>query len=314
MGARSSDPRRVDASTEIPAYFLYGNPLGTADERIVHIEPIASRSKLHHWEAKPHRHSDMYQILLLEAGSVVAAIDTRSADLRAPAAFIAPPGSVHSFQFRQDAGGLAITFGAGLIRRLASTTPAILDTLHRPWLCALDRAALKATDLKHLARILAKEFSRSPSGRGLALYGLLTALLCNLVRLLPSEKADNRIIAHGEQEIVTRFRQMLESSYRQHVGISSYARKLGVSEALLRRACRAVVGQSPVLIVHQRLLVEAERHLRFTPMTIKQIASSLGFNDPAYFTRFFTQYMRVSPRTFRDGLGSLIGIHAHDRK
>lgn len=304
MRARSSGSRRVDASAEIPAYFLYGNPMGTTDERIVHIEPIASRSKLTHWEVKPHRHSDMYQILLLEAGSVVAAIDTRGADLRAPAAFVAPPGSVHSFQFRHDASGLAITFGAGLVRRLASTTPAMLDILHRPWLCALDRAALRATDLKHLARILANEFSRSPSGRGLALYGLLTALLCNLVRLLPNANAENRVIAHGDQEIVTRFREMIESSYREHLGISSYARKLGVSEPLLRRACRAVVGQSPALIVHQRLLVEAERHLRFTPMTIKQIASSLGFNDPAYFSRFFTQYMRVSPRTFRDGLNA----------
>ena len=300
MRAKPSNRRPVTGSTEIPAFFLYGEPLRATDERTVHVETIASRSKLHQWNIKPHRHRDLHQILLLQRGGVVAAIDAHAAELRAPAALIVPPGSVHSFQFRQDTAGFVISFGADLARELAGAAPAILDFLGRPALCALDRAALRATDLEQLAHMLLREFSRSASGRDVVMHGLLSALLPNLLRLTHSELGTESI-STGEREIVARYRQLIEDSYRQHLEISAYARKLGTSETLLRRACRAVAGQSPVAIVHQRLLVEAERQLRYTSMTINQIAYFLGFDDPAYFSRFFTQRRRVSPKAFREG-------------
>jgi AraC-like DNA-binding protein len=53
--------------------------------------------------------------------------------------------------------------------------------------------------------------------------------------------------------------------------------------------------------VHLRVLVEAERQLRYTTMSITQIAYHLGFDDPAYFSRFFTRQVGVSPRAFRGG-------------
>jgi AraC family transcriptional activator of pobA len=35
-------------------------------------------------------------------------------------------------------------------------------------------------------------------------------------------------------------------------------------------------------------------------MSVSQIAYHLGFDDPAYFCRFFASRMQVSPREFRD--------------
>ncbi len=299
MSAIASNRRSAKASAEIPAFFLYGEPLRNADERTVHIETIASRSRLHQWNIKPHRHHEMHQLLLLQGGGVAAAIDATRVALRAPAALIVPPGSVHSFQFKQGTPGFVISFGADLARELAASTPALLDFLQRPALCSLERGALKATDLEALAHMLLREFSRSAPGRDVALQGLLAALLANLLRLTNHATAGQEPIASAAREIVARYRQLLEASYRQHLEISSYARALGISEAQLRRACRAVAGQSPVAIFHQRLLVEAERQLRYTSMTINQIAYFLGFDDPAYFSRFFTQRMRVAPKAFR---------------
>ena len=302
MSSTASSRRAATASAAVPAFFLYGEPLRNADERTIHIETIASRSRLHQWAIKPHRHRDMHQILLLQSGGVAAAVDALNAELRAPAALIVPPGSVHSFRFKPDTGGFVISFGADLARDLAGTMPVLLDFLQQPALRLLDRIALRATDLEPLARMLLREFSRSASGRDAALHGLLAALLANLLRLTHNASTGHENIPGGEREIVARYRQLLEASYCQHLEISWYARQLGVSAAMLRRACRTVAGQSPVEVIHQRLLVEAERQLRYTSMTINQIAYFLGFDDPAYFSRFFTQRMRVSPKAFRDEL------------
>lgn len=59
-------------------------------------------------------------------------------------------------------------------------------------------------------------------------------------------------------------------------------------------------------LLHQRLLVEAERQLRYTSMPIAQVAYHLGFEDPAYFSRFFSRRMRISPRGFRERAGATL--------
>jgi AraC family transcriptional activator of pobA len=50
--------------------------------------------------------------------------------------------------------------------------------------------------------------------------------------------------------------------------------------------------------------IEADRQLRYTPMSVAQIAYHPGFDDPAYFSRFFTRRMQQSPRAFRARGGS----------
>jgi AraC family transcriptional activator of pobA len=299
MTASRTAQRAANGSVAIPAFFLYGEPLRTSDERTVHVETIATRSSLHEWKIRPHRHRDLHQALFLRRGSVAAAIDDLSIELRAPAVLIVPPGSVHSFRFQEGTMGLVISFGVDLARELAATTQGLMDFLERPAACPLDRSAIAATDLGRLAEMLLREFSRSAQGRDIALSGLLAAVLANLLRLTRNVATDGAGAVMREREIVARYRQLIEHRYREHAAISTYARELGTSETRLRKACLAVAGQSPVEIVHQRLLVEAERQLRYTSMSVTQVAYYLGFDDPAYFSRFFTRAMRTSPRSFR---------------
>jgi AraC family transcriptional activator of pobA len=52
-------------------------------------------------------------------------------------------------------------------------------------------------------------------------------------------------------------------------------------------------------LIHARILLEAKRQLHYTDSAVKEIATSLGIDDAAYFTRFFTRRVGVSPREFR---------------
>jgi len=162
----------------------------------------------------------------------------------------------------------------------------------------LPRAALRETDLQPLAQMLLREFGRSAAGRRAALRGLLGALLANIQRLL-HEPADASAVGSRDQELIARFREQVERSFREHVAVAEYAARLQTTETTLRRACYAAAGQSPIDLIHLRLLIEAERQLRYTSMSVTQVAYYLGFEDPAYFSRFFTRSMGVSPRAFR---------------
>ena len=48
-----------------------------------------------------------------------------------------------------------------------------------------------------------------------------------------------------------------------------------------------------------RIILEAKRQLIYSDDSVKEIAFDLGFNDPAYFTRFFTKATTFSPLNFK---------------
>jgi AraC family transcriptional activator of pobA len=290
---------RIANTGAIPAFFLYGEPLRPPDERLIHVETIAARSRLHDWNIRPHRHRDLHQVLFIRRGRVKLSIDDTTTQLRAPAVVVVPPGSVHAFVFEAGTVGVVISFAPRVFADLLAARSAVVDLLERPTAVALEPASLRATDLPVLGEMLLREFARSAPGRHVALKGLLGALLANLLRLVHDPHEATSGATGLERELVAHFRRLVESHYRTHASVSMYSEQLGVSQARLRRACLSVAGQSPVELVHLRLLVEAERQLRYTSMSIAQVAYHLGFEDPAYFSRFFTRRMRKSPRAFR---------------
>ena len=301
---RPSNPRtgRSVGVAPVPAFFLYGEPLQPPDERLVHVETIASRSQQHNWDIRPHRHRDLHQVLLTQRGQVETRVDEFAESLRAPAIAVIPPGVVHSFRFQPGTIGLVCSFAPGLVPELESGSSNIAHCLGRPAVLALDRASVNATDLEMLGDMLLREFGRSATGRHVALRGLVAAMLANVLRLTRLSEMDvpgGAGFAAPECELVARFRRLVELRYREHLGLAAYAAELGVSQARLRRVCISVADQSPAELVHLRLLVEAERQLRYTSLSIAQIGYHLGFQDPAYFSRFFSSRLRQSPREFR---------------
>jgi AraC family transcriptional activator of pobA len=59
------------------------------------------------------------------------------------------------------------------------------------------------------------------------------------------------------------------------------------------------VGKAPQSLLHDRLMLEAKRNLLYTTLPVSTIAFDLGFNDPAYFSRFFANREGMSPAAYR---------------
>jgi AraC family transcriptional activator of pobA len=297
MRRSTTRPTKPNAHS-IPAYLLYGESLDVPAERLIHVEALADRSALHDWRIRPHRHSDLHQLFLLRDGAVAARLDGHQFHFPAPATITIPPGVVHSFEFEPSTTGLVISFAVGLLHDLAGADSDLLQLLEQPAVGPFEASTLEHTDLWTLGEMLLREFGRSAHGRQGALRGLLAALLANLKRLSVSARPPGTQPA-ATRELVARFRERIEIRLRHHDALSEYAEALGISDIRLRRACLAVSGRTPAELVQRRLQLEAERQLRYTSMTISQVAYHLGFEDPAYFSRFFSRHCGMSPREFR---------------
>jgi AraC family transcriptional activator of pobA len=67
----------------------------------------------------------------------------------------------------------------------------------------------------------------------------------------------------------------------------------------LGRICREEISSSPLAMINEHLVREAQRDLVYSSMSVKQIAHGLGFADIAYFSRYFRKQTGVTPTQFQ---------------
>ena len=85
--------------TPIPTYKLYGyGNVWTAPD-LMYCETIAAQKKLHNWHVKPHKHTDLFQILYLKSGRAEVHLDGTSQAMGAGQMVLIPQMVVHGFQF-----------------------------------------------------------------------------------------------------------------------------------------------------------------------------------------------------------------------
>ncbi len=93
---------------------------------------------------------------------------------------------------------------------------------------------------------------------------------------------------------------ILEQLGNAEFGNEELARKIGMSESQLNRKIKALTGKTLSIFIRSIRLKEAENLLQTTDLNISEIAYSVGFADPSYFTRTFTQEFGVTPKSIRN--------------
>ncbi len=96
------------------------------------------------------------------------------------------------------------------------------------------------------------------------------------------------------------FRDLLETNFTKLKAVNDYSSQLFISEKRLGQATSKILGKTPKEIINDRILLEAKRFLVYSHLTIKEIGQDLGFEDPAYFVRYFKKNTETTPVEFRE--------------
>lgn len=283
----------------VPRFFLYGEPPRDADEHFVHIETIADRGRLHGWEIRAHTHRDLHQVLVILDGAGEMRAESTSRKFAAPALLLVPAGVVHAFVFEKDTRGYVVTLAEAALADLARREPAFRALFEGAIAVDLKESALEAHEIEEAVVRLQREFQWAAPAHAAATEARLVTVLVCAVRATHQLQIAERGTRGPRAALVARFRQAVEENLRAGWQMRRYSKALGVPPARLRSACLEVTGRPPIHIVHERLLLEAKRSLRYTNMTIAETAYDLGFTDPAYFSRFFSERAGMSPAEFR---------------
>lgn len=282
---------------EIPRFFLYGEPPREIGERFLHLEALDDRSRPANWNIRPHTHANLNHVFHVTEGAGEMRADGETLAFEAPCLVLVPAGVVHGFSWVSDSRGSVLTVSEAYLAELAARSHELDQVFARP--VALPRPSEKP--LPEAFARLAEELAWTAPGHGVAVEALLLTILVEALRL-SHYTLDEMPRIHGPQAgLVARFRELVEARYRTEMGVEDYAAALNVHPKRLRGACLAVADASPMRILQDRRLVEAKRLMLYSNMTVAETAYYLGFQDPAYFTRFFTKACNTSPGRFRRG-------------
>jgi AraC family transcriptional activator of pobA len=263
----------------------------------LHYESVAVRGAEMDWTIPAHRHEGLHQFQFLQHGSVRGTIDGQDFEALAPVMLLLAPGSVHGFTYTRDAVGHQVTLPTTTLRQLLGGSSLVDDELGTS--CVLPR--LQGADEAECAGLfeqVAREFRAQHPGRVHALLASATLLAVQYLRRRGEHFKRER--GQGERDaLVKRFLALVELHYREHEPLSFYAQALGVTPDHLSRSCRQVARQSALQVLHERLMLEARRLLAYTSLPVAQVAQQLGYDDAAYFSKFFSRAVGNTPSDYR---------------
>ena len=296
----------------IPRFALYGTQGQPDWIDLVHFERIPDRARLFDWEISPHVHDALIQVLVPRKGGGSVLIDGAAWALKPPCIVVVPARCVHGFRFAPGTDGAVVTAAQRPLEAVAKVVaPELLETIRRPAVIHVDAQGRHAKALRPLVDAIERESATHAPGQAAAGVSLLMALFVQIARL--GEAGADGVEADGSgdgtndgtatrsriDDRVMRFQALLDAQFRAQRAVGHYAQALGVTAGQLTRLCREGLGMPTLAAINARVVHEAQRELVYSSLSIKQIAAELGFDDDAYFGRFFKKQTGYRPTEFR---------------
>ena len=252
------------AST-LPLFHLYGDPPDDQAFDFIHIETIASRSSIHDWTIRAHRHRNLFQILLIERGGGSMTFDAATLPFAAPAAILVPATIAHGFRFEPNvtdgwvlsftedaAAGLADRAGEALARlRALAAQPDRADRRR-------DRAGAAVAAVRRTQRGAQPGARRLPAGDARPPGADR--------RRRGAARREPRAYRHGDAQpadaTVAQLRALVDEFFRTERLLGFYAEKLGMTVDRLNDHVKRATGVTAGHLIRQRVLTEAKRAAR----------------------------------------------------
>lgn len=124
--------------------------------------------------------------------------------------------------------------------------------------------------------------------------GCLYLFLAHLIRM-----NQNTSTANPRQTYVAGALRYIQYNYANDIGVNDIAHYVGISRSQLYRAFLQDFGVSPHTYLQTYRINEACSLLHDPTYSVAEVAGSVGFNDPLYFSRVFKSIKGTTPSAYQ---------------
>ncbi|TPI60131.1 helix-turn-helix domain-containing protein [Mesorhizobium sp. B3-1-3] len=289
------------SQTAIPEFFVYGEPARALDVGFLHVETVQARASVHRGRVLAHKHPQMAQITFWTSGQGVYRIEDKTWSFSAPTVSFMPSGVVHGFDIEAGTDAIVVSVADAALAAIAEHSALQLD---QPVFVTGRGDAAPWERLTDTIKMIQAEYVEAQAGAEKILPPLIAVALSHIARL---DAQSHAVTVPAAVALGGRLRRLIDRHFRDDWPVERYVGELGTTRHLLDNAAHQVLGSGVRQAIGERRLVEAKRLLLFTIRTVEDIAYETGFNDPAYFSRFFRQAVGVSPAAWRKARLQAVG-------
>ena len=150
------------------------------------------------------------------------------------------------------------------------------------------------TFLSHLYKEVGEKLSEA------VLQSFLSLMLQGVSELCPEQAKLKETPGSRHQYRI--FVRMVHEEYAREHQVVYYAKKMNMQPSALCRLVKKESGHTAMEIINRTLIMDAKTQLRTENTQVKDIALSLGFNNAAFFNKFFKKHTGVTPQMFRNSV------------
>ena len=123
------------------------------------------------------------------------------------------------------------------------------------------------------------------------LYRLITLIM---------EEAEIRDTGSERKKLdINRVRKYLDEHYKERITLDDLSSSFFINKFYLTRVFRETYGSTINNYILSHRITESKQLLRFTDMSVEQIAETVGMEDSGYFARAFKKVEGISPTEYR---------------
>ncbi|SEO73090.1 AraC-type DNA-binding protein [Mucilaginibacter gossypiicola] len=246
---------------------------------------------------QPHR-KDYYFFVLVKSGDNRHWIDFVPYTVKPNTFYFTVPQQIHLKEHSAPMEGLMMSFTNEFLQLEDNRILQQLPIIQNP--AAAHEIQLSPADLTFVEDTMRKmliEFNADGTWRNQMLTSWLRVLVIYLSRLYSEQYNETCVTLN--YCLLKSFQALIGEHYATQHDVAAYAEKLNLTPGHFTEVIKQQSGKTAIAHIHERLIVEAKRRLLHTELSVKQIADELGFEDAAYFNRFFKRLTDTTPIAFR---------------
>lgn len=151
---------------------------------------------------------------------------------------------------------------------------------------------------ENLRQLFEEDFSVKDHLQGEMLRSLLKRMLIISTRLAKNG-LPQPTISNDQLDLIRQYNLLVEKHFREYHQVKDYAKLLFKSPKTLSNIFPKYGDKTPLMVINERIVLEAKRLLLYSNKSTDEIALELGYKDGGHFSKFFKKQEGQTPSVYK---------------
>lgn len=281
---------------QIKKYDFYKTKYG--DELLIDLIRLESLEK-YITEGCPHSLT-YYDITLINKGKGSLSIDHFDFSVQPGKVLFSSPGQIRNWKTSSVPEGFVLIFEEEFLSLFMNDALFIRELSYFNTTTSPPELKLSNDDNTHLLRLMENIKEEIETFKQNDKY-ILQALLYQILVWLDRKYAANHTRKKNSplNLYIRNFILLVNKEFWNQQNVTFYAESLNITAGHLNDLCKKHLGISAKKYIINRTITEAKRFLKYSNLSVNEIANELNYDDPSYFVRLFKSRTGITPAGYK---------------